>query len=698
MSIDMLGMLGSTSAPAAPNGVVVAAVTGADGGDFAGIMAAEVKAADSGLSAGGKAVMGLRSAPHDQVRASGDLAIAAGADGEGDDFLASTGQLEDASGDEDTPVVASAGADMVTFIPAADQLMVAAPIPTSHSVEQHAPDIGVEATTPRGAPASASVPVKPVPVSPSPSPSRSAKVESDVVAGQGKPLPVVESLPIASPAMHSGDRRVAAPDPVNMIAEVGAQPEVVAVPGAIRQSASAPSAASAQTSVDGGDLSTTGAAPADPAAPSEDAAIVTLRASTVETGAIPAGREGEESIPTLSSSGERQAAVRIAANDDAARAAGAVVPKEAEQTAPISAKPGEVTSLLAMVKSILPWRGRDNSSVTPLQTKGTVAAPAASAGGVTTPFNSLSMQALAQQTTSLIASENVVANIRDATVVTAAAAMPSLESQAVSGSVRREGVTAPAFRAESPDKAVAGEEGDASNDAGPVAVPEASSPNLADGFDLNKAGTSSLLVAAPSALSANGASVAAGSVGASLDQKVIDMGVSGQWIDDIARQIASISDNQGRGSFQIASASLGAVRVDILPGAEGSHVRLTAETEAAQVALVRDKDRLVQDAHMAAIRISEVRIDRMAPVSESQRSAASHDDGQQGSNAQAGFTQNSGQNGQQGAGQGGAAAFAGQYSGGSPKNPFTKTVIANAGTNDAQPSSREGKADSARYA
>lgn len=214
-------------------------------------------------------------------------------------------------------------------------------------------------------------------------------------------------------------------------------------------------------------------------------------------------------------------------------------------------------------------------------------------------------------------------------------------------------------------------------------------------FDLKTFGMASPVAAATTPLGLTGP---AGGIGASLDQKVIDMGVSGQWIDDIARQIAAIGDNPGRGSFQIASPNLGAVRVDIMPGTDGSDIRLTAETEAAQDALIRDKGRLVQDAHLASIRIGEVRIDRVTQAGESQRGETGRERQQDGANTQTGTAPNGGQGGHAGARQDGAAAFAGQYSGGNAKNPFTRTVINDAGMTEAQAVPGELRVDRARYA
>ncbi|TNE42374.1 MAG: flagellar hook-length control protein FliK [Sphingomonadales bacterium] len=195
-------------------------------------------------------------------------------------------------------------------------------------------------------------------------------------------------------------------------------------------------------------------------------------------------------------------------------------------------------------------------------------------------------------------------------------------------------------------------------------------------------------------------------VGATLGQQVIDMGVSGQWIDDIAREIAGMASNPGHGSFRIASPTLGMVQVEIAPGTDGADVRMTVDNEAAQAALSKDQARLVQDAQMAAVRIGDVRIDRIAPAADTQRGDMGQNGGQNGQNsggqqAQASFAQSGGQGNQSGTrqdmmgfGSGGAGGNSGDNS---PKSSFTRTVIRDVAAMDSA-AAAQGKADSARYA
>ncbi|MGE4431721.1 MAG: hypothetical protein AB7E05_13370 [Sphingobium sp.] len=375
-------------------------------------------------------------------------------------------------------------------------------------------------------------------------------------------------------------------------------------------------------------------------------------------------------------------------------------------------RPGEATSLLDIVKSLLPRRGREGSPVAAEAGQGSrpsatlpvemrsVSAPAvlrdaatppiASAAGASTGQNSPTGSPLAGASPAM-ANDGIPssdgARVADASLIDKAGSPPAaLPPRAVTE--------------EAKDEAAAGETVERAT--GSTATGSSgSAPSSPPLFDLKTAGLSSSVSGSALPIALNGASVAAG-----LGQRVIDMGVSGQWIDDIARQIATIGDNPGRGSFQISSPGLGAVRVDITPGTQGSDIRLTAETEAAQIALMKDKGRLVHDAQIAAVRIGELRIDRMPSVSESQRGETGHEGQGHGGGSGQGAGQNMGQNAGQNGGQGGQSgaradmggASSGQYSESNPKNPFTRSVISDAGAADTRKAPGEGKADTARYA
>ncbi len=136
-------------------------------------------------------------------------------------------------------------------------------------------------------------------------------------------------------------------------------------------------------------------------------------------------------------------------------------------------------------------------------------------------------------------------------------------------------------------------------------------------------------------------------LGASLGAQVVDMGVSGQWIDGLARDIAGLSRNGAHGRFQVQTDQLGPVQVDIRQGADGAAVSLTVASEAAETALRQDSDRLRLDAGLAAVRIADVKIERAPHGVE----AARADGGGQSATQQ--------QGGQQSSSQGQASAWQG---------------------------------------
>ena len=122
---------------------------------------------------------------------------------------------------------------------------------------------------------------------------------------------------------------------------------------------------------------------------------------------------------------------------------------------------------------------------------------------------------------------------------------------------------------------------------------------------------------------------------ASLGQQMVDMGVSGQWIDGLARDIAGLSANGAQGRFQISSNQLGPIAVDIRQDGDGAAISLTVASEAAEMALRQDSDRLKLDASLSAVRISEVKIERAPQVTEAAKADGNSQSGTQ-SNGQQG--------------------------------------------------------------
>lgn len=154
---------------------------------------------------------------------------------------------------------------------------------------------------------------------------------------------------------------------------------------------------------------------------------------------------------------------------------------------------------------------------------------------------------------------------------------------------------------------------------GTDAVEHGPSASVQSGESLPVAATPAAIVPSiPQVAQSVPAPMATVDLSASLGAQVEDIGVSGQWIDGLAREIAGLSAHGARGRFQIDAAQLGPIQVDIRQSADGAAVSLTVASDLAEQALRQDSDRLKLDAGLSAVRISEVRVER-APAAESAR-------------------------------------------------------------------------------
>lgn len=187
--------------------------------------------------------------------------------------------------------------------------------------------------------------------------------------------------------------------------------------------------------------------------------------------------------------------------------------------------------------------------------------------------------------------------------------------------------------------------------------------------------------------------------------QVVDMGVQGQWIDGLAKDIASLSANGAQGKFQIRSDHLGAVQVEIRPGATGAVVSLTVASDAAQQALQSDGDRLIADTALSAMKITDLRIER-GPINEAPR-ADNAGQQQSGNNGQS-QAQNQAQSGSQAMSQGqgqGLSQGTGQnrqgqhdnFSGNHKSGPDS-AVLSRADSREGESTAVHSAASRARYA
>jgi hypothetical protein len=182
---------------------------------------------------------------------------------------------------------------------------------------------------------------------------------------------------------------------------------------------------------------------------------------------------------------------------------------------------------------------------------------------------------------------------------------------------------------------VANPVGDASTDVGPAILPPAVNDDL---------GPMAAPVQTIAPTITTTAAVPTVDLSASLGAQVVDMGVSGQWIDGLARDIAGLSANGAQGRFQINADQLGPIQVDIRQGEDGAAVSLTVATAAAERALRQESDALKLDAGLAAVRISDVKIERAPHVAETTRSESNGNQTSSQQQSAGGNAQNQGQN------------------------------------------------------
>ena len=92
-------------------------------------------------------------------------------------------------------------------------------------------------------------------------------------------------------------------------------------------------------------------------------------------------------------------------------------------------------------------------------------------------------------------------------------------------------------------------------------------------------------------------------------ERQLDVSADGEWLDSLARDIARSAGEGGTLRFKLNPENLGSLRVEITPQANGSAVRLTAETDTARAIIAEAQPRLVAEAKANGLRISETHVD-----------------------------------------------------------------------------------------
>jgi flagellar hook-length control protein FliK len=89
----------------------------------------------------------------------------------------------------------------------------------------------------------------------------------------------------------------------------------------------------------------------------------------------------------------------------------------------------------------------------------------------------------------------------------------------------------------------------------------------------------------------------------------LDLAKDGEWLDRLARDIARTANHDARLKFQLNPEHLGSLRIELTNAADGTAIRMTADTDAARNILVDAQPRLFAEARAQGLRISESHVD-----------------------------------------------------------------------------------------
>jgi hypothetical protein len=137
------------------------------------------------------------------------------------------------------------------------------------------------------------------------------------------------------------------------------------------------------------------------------------------------------------------------------------------------------------------------------------------------------------------------------------------------------------------------------------------------------------------------------STGEVLSNQIIDMSVSGQWIDRMAREIATVADGTGNARFQLSPPNLGRIQVELWSGGGQTNVRLLAETDEATRRLREGQSALEAHARVASLSLGSVTVEKSsAPLDSGDKQNQRQSAEQNGTANQQSFAQAQGQSAQ----------------------------------------------------
>lgn len=89
----------------------------------------------------------------------------------------------------------------------------------------------------------------------------------------------------------------------------------------------------------------------------------------------------------------------------------------------------------------------------------------------------------------------------------------------------------------------------------------------------------------------------------------LDLARDSEWLDALARDISRMAARDGQLNFQLNPEHLGSLKVELANNANGTSIRLTADTEAARAILVDAQPKLLAEARAQGLRVSDAQVD-----------------------------------------------------------------------------------------
>lgn len=95
----------------------------------------------------------------------------------------------------------------------------------------------------------------------------------------------------------------------------------------------------------------------------------------------------------------------------------------------------------------------------------------------------------------------------------------------------------------------------------------------------------------------------------SVVERQLDLANDSEWLDTLARDIARAAQSDTELRFRLNPEHLGSLKVELVNGAQGTTVKLTADSEAARAVLADAQPRLIAEARAQGLRISEAQVE-----------------------------------------------------------------------------------------